>query len=145
MRLRDWLIPQDKIFFELLVKQVSKIVKATDIFYKATVNDKFTQQTVLKIKKLERECDQIVHQIFTHLNRTFITPIDHEDIGRLTIACDDLIDLIFVISQRICVYRINGSNKMLVKFTLVEVIHLASYIIFERFSLSALTTFPAII
>lgn len=116
MRLKDWLIPNDKIFFDLLVKEVSKIVKAADIFYKAIVNKKFNKQTVLKIKKIESECDQIVHQIFAHLNRTFIAPIDHEDIGRLTIACDDLIDLIFVISQRIYVYKIDIANKTLVEF-----------------------------
>lgn len=116
MKLRDWLIPNDKVFFELLVKQVSKIVKATDIFYKAIVTKKFGKPTVLKIKKIEHEADQIVHQVFSHLNRTFITPIDHEDIGRLTIACDDLIDLIFVISQRIHVYNINSGDKTLVEF-----------------------------
>lgn len=117
MRLRDWLIPNDKIFFDLLVEEVSKVDKATDVFYKAIINKRFNKQTVGKIKKLEHECDQIVHKIFAQLNQTFITPIDHEDIGRLAISCDDLIDLIFVISQRIDVYKINGANKTLVEFT----------------------------
>lgn len=116
MRIRDWLIPQDKIFFELIEKEFNKVVKASEIFYKAFKRGKFDSQTVKKIKKLEKECDQIVHEIFSRLNRTFITPIDHEDIGRLIIACDDLIDLIYVISQRIVVYKINGKNKNLVKF-----------------------------
>ncbi len=95
MRLRDWLIPQDKVFFELLTKEVSKVVKASDIFYQAIIKNNCDKQTVVRMKKLETECDQLVHQVFFRLNQTFITPLDHEDIGRLTIVCDDLLDLIY--------------------------------------------------
>ena len=116
MKLRDWLIPQDKIFFELLASQVSKVVKASKIFHKSIAKNKFNNKTVISIKKLEKECDEIVHEIFSRLNQTFITPIDHEDIGKLTIACDDLIDLIYVISRRLVIYKINGKDKILKKF-----------------------------
>lgn len=116
MKLRDWLIPQDKIFFELLSEQVSKVLAASEIFCRAIISNDFDQKTVTKIKKLESECDQIVHEIFKRLNRTFITPIDHEDIGRLAITCDDLIDLTFVISRRLEIYQIDGRNKTLLRF-----------------------------
>ena len=116
MKLKDWLIPKNELFFELLDSQISKVVKASNIFHKAIVKNRFNQQTVSRIKKLEKECDAIVHEIFIHLNATFITPVDHEDIGHLTIACDDLIDLIFIISQRLKLYEINLQNKNLIRF-----------------------------
>jgi len=119
MKLREWLIPQDKIFFELLASQVEKVVKSSKIFHQAILKDKFNKDTVLKIKKLEKECDEIVHEIFKRLNQTFITPIDHEDIGKLTIACDDLIDLIYVISRRLLIYKIDGKNKTLKEFSAI--------------------------
>lgn len=116
MRLKDWLIPQDKVFFTLLTKEIAKVVKASDIFYQAIMKNNFDQRTVVKIKKLETECDQLVHQVFSRLNQTFITPLDHEDIGRLTIVCDDLLDLLYVISRRTHIYKINGQNKTLRRF-----------------------------
>lgn len=117
MKLREWLIPQDKVFFELLASQILKVVKASKIFHKAITNNRFDKRTVSSIRKLEKECDEIVHDLFTRLNRTFITPIDHEDIGRLTLAGDDLIDLIYEISRKILIYDVNGKNKTLVEFS----------------------------
>jgi uncharacterized protein Yka (UPF0111/DUF47 family) len=117
MKLREWLIPQDKVFFELLASQIIKVVKASTIFHKALANDRFDKRTVSSIRKLEKECDEIVHDLFTRLNRTFITPIDHEDIGKLTLAGDDLIDLIYEISRKILIYGVNGKNKILLEFS----------------------------
>ena len=119
MNLRDWLIPKNEIFFELLEEHANKVHKASNIFCRAIINERFNKSTVSKVKKLESECDKIVKKIFINLNRTFITPIDHEDIGRLIIASDDLIDLIYTISRKIYVYEINGKNKTLKSFALI--------------------------
>jgi len=47
-----------------------------------------------QIKRLEHECDEISHQILRSIDRTFITPIDREDIHQLAVRLDDVIDLI---------------------------------------------------
>jgi uncharacterized protein Yka (UPF0111/DUF47 family) len=47
-----------------------------------------------KIKRLEHECDEISHEILRSIDRTFITPIDREDIHQLAVRLDDVIDLI---------------------------------------------------
>jgi len=119
MRIKDWLFPQDKLFFELLTKQFAMVAKASEILYQAIIKNKFNQKTIGKIEQLENEGDRLVHRVFTRLNQTFIAPLDHEDIGRLVIAGDNLLDLIFVISRRLEIYKINLKNKNLEEAVLI--------------------------
>lgn len=58
------------------------------------------------IKKLEREADELTRSIFAELNKTFITPIDREDIQRIASKTDDVIDYIEGISGRIKSYNV---------------------------------------
>jgi len=53
-----------------------------------------------QIKRLEHECDEISHEILRGIDRTFITPIDREDIHMLATRLDDVIDLIDGVSRR---------------------------------------------
>lgn len=62
-----------------------------------------------KIKKLEREADNLTHSIFEELNKTFITPLDREDISRIASKTDDIIDYIEGISGRIINFKIKSS------------------------------------
>ena len=59
-----------------------------------------------QIKRLEHECDEISHQILRSIDRTFITPIDREDIHQLAVRIDDVIDLIDGTIRRVAVYQI---------------------------------------
>jgi uncharacterized protein Yka (UPF0111/DUF47 family) len=47
-----------------------------------------------QIKQIEQECDSLTHQIIQRLNRTFVTPIDREDIHELATSLDDVMDAI---------------------------------------------------
>src|SRR5947209_2406756 len=44
------------------------------------------------MKRLETETDQLCHRVYAELDRTFVTPIDREDLAALTSALDDVID-----------------------------------------------------
>ena len=50
--------------------------------------------TALQIKQVESECDSLTHNIIQRLNRTFVTPIDREDIHTLAKSLDDVMDAI---------------------------------------------------
>lgn len=121
MKLKDWLIPQDKIFFQLLEEHVSLVLKASTLLHQSIQKNTFSQKTVTRIEKLERQADQIITDIFDRLNETFITPVDHEDLGHLIIASDDLIDLIQVSARRIQIYKLDGKNPQIKKF--IAIIH----------------------
>lgn len=121
MKLKDWLIPQDKIFFQLLEEHVSLVLKASTLLHQSIQKNTFSQKIVTRIEKLERQADQIITDIFDRLNETFITPVDHEDLGHLIIASDDLIDLIQVSARRIQIYKLDGKNPQIKKF--IAIIH----------------------
>ncbi|MDE1868065.1 MAG: DUF47 family protein, partial [Thaumarchaeota archaeon] len=61
-----------------------------------------------QIKKIEREADQLTHSVFEELNKTFITPLDREDISRIASKADDIIDYIEGISGRIVNFKIKS-------------------------------------
>ena len=59
-----------------------------------------------KIHALETQADSLVREIFSELNRTFITPLDREDMQRVASKIDDTIDHIDGISARLHSYKI---------------------------------------
>jgi predicted phosphate transport protein (TIGR00153 family) len=67
------------------------------------------------IKKLEREADELTRSIFAELNKTFITPIDREDIQRIASKTDDVIDYIEGISGRIKSYNVTSTPPFMLE------------------------------
>ena len=58
------------------------------------------------IQRLEGKGDEIIHDIFTRLNQTFITPIDPEDVHSLSSSLDDVLDGIEDAAYRMAAYRL---------------------------------------
>ena len=69
-----------------------------------------------EIEKLERQGDEIIHEIFTRLNQTFITPIDPEDIHTLGSRLDDVLDSLEESSHRLVSYRIDKIPPAMLEF-----------------------------
>jgi predicted phosphate transport protein (TIGR00153 family) len=67
-------------------------------------DDVFASQR--EIKEIEHQGDALTHSIIIMLNKTFITPIDREDIYALASALDDVLDLIDASAQRFVMYRV---------------------------------------
>ena len=66
-----------------------------------------------QIKRLEHECDEISHEILRGIDRTFITPIDREDIHQLAVRLDDVIDLIDGTVRRVSLFLIDEPDAPL--------------------------------
>jgi len=69
-----------------------------------------------KIKQIENEGDKMVHDIFSELNKTFITPIDREDITKLTSSLDDILDNLEAVSERLIIYEIKKPPQYMLEF-----------------------------
>jgi predicted phosphate transport protein (TIGR00153 family) len=106
-------LPKEVKFFDFLNLQAENIVKAADCFRSAVKRNGFDEETVKKIKDLEHEGDTLTHEIVDMLNRTFITPIDREDIYALANILDDIVDMINSMANRIKLYRLNADNEHL--------------------------------
>jgi hypothetical protein len=61
------------------------------------------------IRKLEHQCDELTHEVVLHLDRTFITPIDREDIHLLASNLDDVMDRLDAIARRAQILRVGAS------------------------------------
>lgn len=97
MGLKDILIPQETKFFDLLEELSSQVRIASTELPRVFENPKNSSST---IEDLEHEGDRIVHDIYTMLDKSFITPIDREDISRLTILYDNVLDSIWDVTNR---------------------------------------------
>src|ERR1700756_5027709 len=99
------LLPREEEFFELFVAVATRNTEAAkhlrELFDAAP--DRRTPQ-VKAIKRLEHEADQITHEIVNRLDRTFITPLDREDIHQLASDLDDVMDAIDGTARRGAVF-----------------------------------------
>ncbi|PKM96742.1 MAG: DUF47 domain-containing protein [Elusimicrobia bacterium HGW-Elusimicrobia-3] len=109
-------MPKEVKFFDFLNLQTENIVKAADCFKRSVKAGRFDEETVRKIKNLEQEGDTLSHEIVDMLNRTFITPIDREDIYALANTLDDIIDMINSMANRIKLYKLDANEEHMVLF-----------------------------
>lgn len=118
----NWLFPQEVNFFEFFEKHAEILVKASHEFLDVVVQDQFhLVQKEDRIKVLEHQADDIVHHCIEALRKTFITPINREDIYRLISTMDDIMDAINTAYTCLVVYRVESSTSELKK--MAQIIH----------------------
>ena len=90
MGLRDLFKSKQNVFFQLLSEQAAKTLEGMEALerYVKTMD----QEAGRGVEKAEKEADEIRRILIDELNRTFITPIDREDIFALSRAIDDVVD-----------------------------------------------------
>lgn len=118
MGFREWIIPQDKIFFNLLEEQAEVVLEAAELF-KEIISDYDFDNLGVKIKRmnaLEHKGDEVVHKIVRKLNKSFITPIDQEDISKLTSSYDDVLDYIDAVAHRLFLFKLRNPDGVIKKF-----------------------------
>ncbi|MGC8578907.1 MAG: DUF47 domain-containing protein [bacterium] len=98
--------PKDEKFFDLFEDAAQNIEAGINALLELLNNYSNIEEKVKEIKTLEHESDKITHQAIDKLNRTFITPIDREDIYELVTKMDDIIDFVEAVSQRLWLYKV---------------------------------------
>ncbi len=124
MGLRELLIPQDKIFFDMFERQAATVREAA--YQLVTLSEDFTNVREKRhaIELLEHQGDQITHSIYEQLNRTFITPLDPEEISKLASALDDVMDYIDSSAEKMYYYGIDNTDAHMVELS--KLIHLSA-------------------
>ena len=99
-------LPREEKFFELFIEVAKRCHEASgylkDLF--SGKPERWSYYTE-SIKRLEHEADQVTHEVVTRLNRTFITPIDREDIHLLASDLDNVIDRIDGTARRVLIFK----------------------------------------
>src|SRR3984957_18320294 len=102
------LLPRDENFFQYFQQQVKLICQAAALLVEgAAAGNAHLANAAHQIHVLEEQADTILHETFTRLNSTFITPLDPEDIQSLSSHLDDVIDGIEDAVHRMLDYRID--------------------------------------
>jgi hypothetical protein len=100
------IIPREPKFFDLFEKSVANVEAAAKEL--ANLFEDYTNvpQKVARIVELEHRGDFITHQIIEQLHRSFLTPLDREDITLLAGRLDDVMDFIEDAANAMLIYKI---------------------------------------
>ena len=104
------LLPNDERFYDLFEASAKKVVEGA-LGLEALIKD-FREVAVRakQIKDTEHEGDVITHNTIEMLNRTFITPLDREDIHRLISSLDDVLDYIEACAARLSLFKVGHTS-----------------------------------
>jgi predicted phosphate transport protein (TIGR00153 family) len=116
MGLKEWVIPQDRFFYDLLEAESTKILEGAVRLEDAVKSFGNMEERRKEFKDLEHNTDEIVHQIYEKVNRSFITPIDQDDLTRLASLYDDVLDFMYAIMNKIVLYEVSGPTEAMLNF-----------------------------
>ncbi len=114
MGLKEWIIPQERRFFDLL-EGVASTVNDGAVALQDMVRDfRDVPEKRRSIKDIEHRGDDLTHSVFEALNRTFITPIDREDIQSLASSLDNILDMIDAAANRLDLYDVDQPTEAMI-------------------------------
>jgi hypothetical protein len=104
------LSPKEEKFFDMFIMSARMISKAAELLREMMENLGDAEAEFKKIKEMERKGDLQLHAIFEQLNRTFITPIDREDIYGIGKQMDDIADHIEAAASRFVIFGVTEAT-----------------------------------
>jgi len=114
--------PRQALFSPLLEEMGGRIPAAAAVFAEladATGHDRL-EDIAGRLKPIETEADKICHRVYEELDKTFVTPIDREDLAHLTKALDDVVDAMEHAAAFADLYRfdtLSGPMRQMVRIT----------------------------
>lgn len=104
-------LPRDEKFYDYFEKGAHQVVQGAIHLEELLKNFNDVQVKTKKIKDIEHQGDLITHDTIESLNRTFITPLDREDIHDLITAIDDVLDYIEACAERLYLFKIQETTE----------------------------------
>ena len=101
------LIPREEKFFTDFQALADELYHGAQLLEEMLAPDHPVWDKADEIKEVEHKCDFLTHEIIQRLNRTFVTPLDREDIHALARSLDDVMDAIDASASRIRLYRLD--------------------------------------
>jgi len=109
-------LPRETSFFDFFEQHATLTVEGTKEFLTMVSTATSIPAKTSRIKELEHETDVLTHRCVEALHKTFITPIDREDIHTIAINIDKALDILNSITQKFEVYRIRSVPVNVCKF-----------------------------
>jgi hypothetical protein len=102
------LIPKEERFYDDFTAMAEQIRRGADMLDAMLAPDRPLWDKADEIKDVEHKCDFLTHEIIQRLNRTFVTPLDREDIYTLARSLDDVMDAIDASATILRLYHIES-------------------------------------
>jgi uncharacterized protein len=117
MRIRDLILPEDRVFFTLFKEMSEKIAEAATTLNEITHELPGGTEKSHKVRQLEHHGDEITRKIFEQLDESLITPLEPEEIARLAPVMDDVLDKMDWVTHQLCNYEIPETNDVLKEYS----------------------------
>jgi predicted phosphate transport protein (TIGR00153 family) len=105
-------LPRDERYFDKFTEMARRVHDGAMTLHRYFSGEATVSAAADQIKRLEHECDEISHEILRDIDRTFITPIDREDIHQLAVRLDDVIDLVDGTIRRVALFKIDRPTEL---------------------------------
>jgi uncharacterized protein len=114
----ELIVPREKKFYDLLENLSNDATKCSEqlLFLSKTYeksSSKMRKEIVDKMKITKSSCDRQKHEIMVELNKTFLTPIDREDIHKLASLLQDITDTVYNVSYKAFIYDLKKTPKFM--------------------------------
>jgi uncharacterized protein len=117
MRIRDLILPEDKVFFVLFKEMAEKITEAATTLNEITHELPGGTEKGHLVRQIEHHGDEITRKIFEQLDESLITPLEPEEIARLAPVLDDVLDRTDWVTHQLCNYGIPATNDVLKEYS----------------------------
>lgn len=109
-RLIRWLLPQEEHFYNLVERHAQVVNEAAQTMAGFRVG-KSSQEIRAKVQDLEYQGDECVKKMLDALAKSFVTPIDREDLQRLSKKLDDILDFINLAARNCALYGVERPTE----------------------------------
>jgi uncharacterized protein len=109
------LFPKEENFFDYFEQLADKIEQGSQFFLEMTRNHNYSAARTSRLKEIEHEADGIAHKTYERMYKTFLTPIDREDIQALVNKMDDIMDHIDGTAVRLHMYKVKKPNEEIIQ------------------------------
>ncbi len=110
-----WFLPREERFYDLMEHQAVLIHEAARVLERFKPGEAKAGELLPIIEEYEHKADALLHQMEEDLAQTFVTPLDREDIHRLSSRLDDIMDLIKATAQTYVLYNVREPSAAMTK------------------------------
>lgn len=115
--MRLFMFPKEEKFFEMFKEASAVVLEGARIFKDIMDDYNNIEEKVQRLSEMEKMGDKNTHKIVDALNRSFITPIDREDIYKINSNLDDILDYIEACAVRLLLFKIKRSDAGMKRFS----------------------------
>ncbi len=102
---------KEEIFYDMFLETIENTCKAAELLNELMQNYSNVNEKISKIEEIEHEGDKMIHKIINQLNKSFITPIDREDIYEISKMLDNITDAIESTAHRFTMFNVKAMRE----------------------------------